>query len=137
MVGSSTYYTISKKKSEKNQKSIVLAESKFRGSSSKRQETTGKTSRNKNDKTEQEIEEKLDRSASNERRRCRSGTPGNARGAPTEHFFSRSISIGMFIYSECSVPSRQGSKTPGRLLGSIRLRNYVTSSYCDFDLSRT
>ena len=35
---------------------------------------------------EQEIKEKLGRSASNGRRRCPTGTPGDARDAPTEHF---------------------------------------------------
>ena len=46
---------------------------------------------------EQEIKEKLDRSARNARRLYRSGTPGNARGAPTEHFQQKNIYISMFI----------------------------------------
>ena len=47
---------------------------------------TGKTGTYENDKAEREIKEKLvDRSASNNaRRRCRSGTPGNAREVPIE-----------------------------------------------------
>ena len=45
------------------------------------------------DKVEREIKEKLERSARNARRRCRSGTPGNARGAPTEHFQQKYIYI--------------------------------------------
>ena len=40
---------------------------------------------------EQEIKEKLDRSARNARRLYRSGTAGNARGAPTEHFQPKDI----------------------------------------------
>ena len=40
---------------------------------------------------EQEIKEKFDRFASNAGRGCRSGTPGNARGAPTEHFEQKDI----------------------------------------------
>ena len=37
-------------------------------------------------KVEQKIKEKLDRSASNGRRQCPSGTPGDARDESTEHF---------------------------------------------------
>ena len=42
-------------------------------------------------KVEQETKEKLDRSASNARRRCRSGTPGDAREVPTEHFQKKDV----------------------------------------------
>ena len=45
----------------------------------KSQETTGKTSKKKPNKVEQETKEKLDRSASNGRRRCPGGTRGDAR----------------------------------------------------------
>ena len=45
---------------------------------------------------EQKFKEKLDRSASNARRRHR-GTPGNARGAPTEHFQHKEVSKYMSI----------------------------------------
>ena len=37
-------------------------------------------------RAKEETKEKIDRSVSNERRRCPSGTPGDARDAPTEHF---------------------------------------------------
>ena len=67
----------------------------------KSQETTGKTNRNKNNEAEQEIKEKLDRSASNARRRCPSGTPGNARGAPTENFQQKYICKYVYI-GRCS-----------------------------------
>ena len=41
---------------------------------------------NQNNKVEQETKEMLDRSARNGRRRCPSGTPGDARDAPIKHF---------------------------------------------------
>ena len=46
-----------------------------------------------------EIKEKLklDRSASNGRRRCRSGTPGDARDAPTEHFRQKDPSKKFYV----------------------------------------
>ena len=70
---------------------MLLAENRICRKQLKSPETIGKTSRNKNSKTEQETNEKLDCSASNARRRCPSGTPGNARGSPTEHFQQKDI----------------------------------------------
>ena len=92
MVGSLTYYMIHKKE-EKSRKGSKLCwqENQICRKQLKSQEITGKTSRNNNNKAEQEIKEKLDRSVSNARRWCRSGTPGNARGAPTEHFQQKDI----------------------------------------------
>ena len=78
----------------------------------KNQETTGKTSKKKNSRVEQEVKEKLDRSASNARRRCPSGTPGDATDAPTEQFQQKDKNMSFYV-NKCA------AKTPycvGRVL---------------------
>ena len=64
----------------------------------KSQETTGKTSRNTNYKAEREIKESWTVPQVSARRRRRSGAPGNARGAPTEHFQQK------YIYKYVYIP---------------------------------
>ena len=51
-------------------------------------------------RVKEEIKEKLDRSASNDRRRCPSGTPGDARDAPIEHFQQKDKNKYFCIYFE-------------------------------------
>ena len=51
-------------------------------------------------RVKEEIKEKLDRSASNDRRRCPSGTPGDARDAPIEHFQQKDENKYFYIYFE-------------------------------------
>ena len=63
------------------------------------QETIGKRAETKMIKTEQETKEKQDRSARNARRRCRSGTPGDAREVPTEHFQKKNLCKSMIASS--------------------------------------
>ena len=69
----------------------------FQEVAEKSRNTWQKTSRNKNNKAEQEIKGKLNRSASNGRRRGRSGTPGYARDAPTEQFQKKNLSKSIHI----------------------------------------
>ena len=56
---------------------------------------------------QEKIKQKLDRSASNGRRRCRSGATGDAREAPTEHF-RKNIKV-YKITMDCIFPSMAGS----------------------------
>ena len=93
MVGSSTYKTKRKKNRVKVQSSVVGRKKNCR-KQLKSQETT-KRGETKIIKAEQETKEKLDRSASNARRRCRSGTPGDAREVPSEHFQKKDPSKSM------------------------------------------
>ena len=48
----------------------------------------------------EEIKEKLDRSASNERRRCPSGRSGGARDAPTAHFQQKYIIVSSMYHNQ-------------------------------------
>ena len=69
----------------------MLAEKPNLQEAAEKSRTNWQNAETKKKKAEQ-IKEKLDLPASNGRRRCRSGTPGDARDAPTEHFQQKDLS---------------------------------------------